>query len=58
MFTERRRVLRKSAVLKPVEVLQTITAQAVQEREEEDVGAVTQKHGSKNSRLEGLDPDV
>lgn len=38
-----------SAVLKSVEVLQTITAQAVQE---EDVRAVTQKTGSKNSRLE------
>lgn len=44
----------KSAVFGSVEVLQTITAQAVQEPEEEDVRAVTQKNASKNSRLEGL----
>lgn len=48
----------KSVVLKSVEVLQTITAQAVQERGEEDVRAVTQKTGSKNSRMKGLEPDV
>lgn len=47
----------KSAVFEPVEVLQTITAQAVQEPEEEDVRAVTQKNASKNSRLEGR-PDT